>query len=493
MAKSLEHLLGGYATNTLTDEETRQLSEAALNDQALFDALADEEALKALLADPEARQRILASLQTSAHSKGPSSEKKSQWEWLRQQSSLAWAGSMAAMGLALIFGWQMEREWGSIVQQEQEAATSSSRDEVAFRQTKSSEESRAPAHKDGLERNASQVEDVETGSAVAPEPSSGADTHNVDRLRQVPAMAKKENDAVERRPEARRETVTQQVAPPPSSTSVPQKQRIDRPDSPSETPEAPELAMPEDRAPQGAAPGRLSAKVAEKATLQALIVQNSAQELFYAASGFLADEVMAEKKIQDKADQDLGGAFSKAMKPSSREKALSHPLEQELAGEAVASIAKGIRYSFVRQTKDGKDEEVDSRKITGSWKDIRLAVESNVPGYLYVLAPLGNGKWQKLESIALGQTGKSQDGIKVKSFQRMEFSLGQVTNLAGNPIVASLSVLIAPNPIDDFGQWLGSDLDRTGFLVERVDAAVFAIEQISNSEKVLLVKIPLEE
>lgn len=63
MATSWEHLLGGYATNILTDEEKRQLYRATLHDQTLFDALADEEALKAMLADPEARQRILNRLQ----------------------------------------------------------------------------------------------------------------------------------------------------------------------------------------------------------------------------------------------------------------------------------------------------------------------------------------------------------------------------------------------------------------------------------------------
>ncbi len=123
MATSWEHLLGGYATNTLTDEEKRQLFEAALNDQTLFDALADEEALRVMLADPEARQQILASLQTTEHA-GFAKKGGKWWDWFRQQSSLAWAGSMAAVGLALIFGWQMEKEWGTLVSQELEVVKS---------------------------------------------------------------------------------------------------------------------------------------------------------------------------------------------------------------------------------------------------------------------------------------------------------------------------------------------------------------------------------
>lgn len=57
-----EKLLGGYATDTLTEAERRVLFEVALTDQALFDALADEEVLRELLADPAVRRRLLAAL-----------------------------------------------------------------------------------------------------------------------------------------------------------------------------------------------------------------------------------------------------------------------------------------------------------------------------------------------------------------------------------------------------------------------------------------------
>jgi hypothetical protein len=139
MSKSWEQILGGYATDTLTKEEKRQLFEAALHDQTLFDALADEEALKALLADPNARQRILDSLQASGNPHKATIASARRRSWFRQPSSLAWAGSIAAAGLALIFGWQMNKDWGSIVQQEQQAERSvsddkkSDNDEVAFR------------------------------------------------------------------------------------------------------------------------------------------------------------------------------------------------------------------------------------------------------------------------------------------------------------------------------------------------------------------------
>jgi hypothetical protein len=55
-------LLGGYATNSLTEAERQALFEAALDDQELFDALQQEEALKELLADAISRSQIQEAL-----------------------------------------------------------------------------------------------------------------------------------------------------------------------------------------------------------------------------------------------------------------------------------------------------------------------------------------------------------------------------------------------------------------------------------------------
>ena len=55
-------LLGGYATNSLTEAERKALFDAALDDQELFDALQQEEALKELLADPASRNQIQQAL-----------------------------------------------------------------------------------------------------------------------------------------------------------------------------------------------------------------------------------------------------------------------------------------------------------------------------------------------------------------------------------------------------------------------------------------------
>jgi hypothetical protein len=59
MTEQVKHLLGGYATGTLTPEENAALMQAALEDQELFDALADDESLRRYLAEPEFRKDLL--------------------------------------------------------------------------------------------------------------------------------------------------------------------------------------------------------------------------------------------------------------------------------------------------------------------------------------------------------------------------------------------------------------------------------------------------
>jgi len=61
----IRKLLGGYATDTLTEAERKILFEAALEDQDLFNALHDEDALRELLADPVSRHQVRRALEDS--------------------------------------------------------------------------------------------------------------------------------------------------------------------------------------------------------------------------------------------------------------------------------------------------------------------------------------------------------------------------------------------------------------------------------------------
>ncbi len=115
----LEHLLGGFAADTLTAEEKQQLYNVALQDQQLFNALADEQALKELLTDPAVRRTLLQALkQTRTSGAGDSGS----WlDWFMRPSNLALAGGLATAVFAVVLGIKVYQD--SLKQAAQPAAT----------------------------------------------------------------------------------------------------------------------------------------------------------------------------------------------------------------------------------------------------------------------------------------------------------------------------------------------------------------------------------
>jgi hypothetical protein len=79
-------LLGGYATNTLTETERKALFDAALEDQELFDALHQEQALKDLLTDPVSCDQIRRALEKPAV---PVAWWSRWWTWTGAASAVA--------------------------------------------------------------------------------------------------------------------------------------------------------------------------------------------------------------------------------------------------------------------------------------------------------------------------------------------------------------------------------------------------------------------
>ena len=98
---NIERLLGGYATNTLTESERKSLFEAALTDQELFNALQDEETLRDLLDDVESRRAIERALKQTA-------SQQPRRRWLMPGWAWGLAGSAVATA-ALFFAVLMPR------------------------------------------------------------------------------------------------------------------------------------------------------------------------------------------------------------------------------------------------------------------------------------------------------------------------------------------------------------------------------------------------
>ncbi len=94
------HLVGGYATDSLSEAERLELLRAALDDQALFDTLVEEDGLRELLQDPAARQELLAVL-----------EEPTGWErvraWFERPATLVDLGGVATLVLLALAGYAL--------------------------------------------------------------------------------------------------------------------------------------------------------------------------------------------------------------------------------------------------------------------------------------------------------------------------------------------------------------------------------------------------
>ena len=91
----IRKLLGGYATGTLTDAERNALFEAAMEDQALFDAIAGDGVLKELLDDPQARAYVLAALPATP---APIGKVVHAWSW----AAVASVAATLVIGVLLV-------------------------------------------------------------------------------------------------------------------------------------------------------------------------------------------------------------------------------------------------------------------------------------------------------------------------------------------------------------------------------------------------------
>jgi len=492
MSKSWEQILGGYATDTLTEEEKRQLFEAALHDQTLFDTLADEEALKALLADPLTRQRILESLQASEISQESTTSLPQQLSWFCTSSSLAWAGSIAAMGLALIFGWQMNKDWGSIVQEEQEMERAISEDhdsnEVEFR-------SPSPTTVEMKEQNLDQPkkdqrEPERSAGVSAPIPSStppsimAKATKDSERIRQPSGQIRSEDLLQQEVQKELRPKAKKSVSQPPESAMVR--------DIPEEEPmSAPSVASPaeDEKDLQQLAPAPTFADRLDGGDATS---SPSTRELFDANQSTRVDEV-AEERDGRRERKLLGGLSSQAEKALTAE--VSNLQKAQEAGQVYSKgQARGIRYRVVQRTTGGKDEPIDIKSFSGKWSELQLVIESNVAGHLYVLTSFSKGKWQWVRPESSNVPKASDGAIQVNPYQPVNFALSQVTNTLGKPVVSSITVLLSSTPLTELSKWLGtvvnSELSEDR-LVESGDQGVFILDQIGKSEKPVRVEISL--
>ncbi len=490
MRGSWDHLLGGYATNTLTEEEKRQLFQAALHNQELFDALADEEELKAMLADPEDRRKILASLKESGRPSDSILSPGSKLGWVLPTSSLGWAGSIAALGLVLIFAWQFEKEWHPLKSQEKHVALEAIKEESpgevmsppqknGARSLKmkglpeSGEPSREPEVSDSIPASTPVLPPAvsepkrleERASSLEPEGLLGKGA----RLKSTPSTLPKETEGLDAVLTERSEPVSrradhsevQKHSEVDQGPGIPEKQTFF--DSDNSFVDSPFLAELE--------------RKKERSAIY------DVRAIFYGARENRKNKAMVEGQTMER------GAFRLNDLSETKTLPQEKPLDSmdDKIRQSTSGLRKGIRYRIIRDRGSEKEltETMDENFKEEFSGNTTLEMESNVAGHLYVFASLGKGKWQSLRPSPSNGLEQASEGIRVLPHKIFQFFLNQVPPEEVEKSVWEVVAILSPSPIEEIGKFLSEGQSPNlspNILFEHTPQGVFAVDPESQSE-----------
>ncbi|THJ23693.1 MAG: hypothetical protein CAF44_001775 [Nitrospira sp. CG24D] len=393
----LEKLLGGFAADTLTPEERRQLFTAAMQDQQLFNALADEQALKELLTDPAVRRRLLQSLNSTTPA--PAGRSASWLDWFRRPANLALAGGFATAVFAVVLGTKIYQD--SLKQKAQLVATEATPPTVPSVPAPAATQPSAPKPAESKAK----TQENQSLSATAAKKDSLADT-GVTRERTATAQPQASVPADTIRDYARKNTQPEadrkQVAAPTASMGKTSEDVAARAERPRAAGSPPATAVPE------AKPAQTTAGTSLPETSLSAI---SARGLFYGPeTGRMAQTP------------------ERAIKPLAEAEPQTSPLKRKLEGlsqlsKAAGSIEPdkplGLRYSFVIQTPDGQAQEVDAAAASTSSTPVQLTIETNQDGYIQVWRNVGSANTQLL----LPQKDSGHISQKIQAGQRQRLVL----------------------------------------------------------------------
>lgn len=349
----LEKLLGGFAADTLTQEEQQKLFSAALQDQQLFNALADEQALKELLADPVVRRRLLQALGRKGTAGAGSA--LSWLDWLKRPAGLAFAGGLAAAAFAVVLGAKIYQD--SVKQAAPSAATEETKPTAPTPIPPTAPPAQPLAEKaeNKAEKDALLDKTVKNERRTTAPSSQERHTSDIQRNR-VAGQSKQEESP--KQAEAPAASLGKEMKEIPASSG--QKQPAQSSAPPIESPEPA----------QTQAPAGITSPGAGSSTA-------SARALFYAGKTERFDEqaVAAQKERRLK-------AFSESAPQADRPE--RKPDQFAAAGKATQFWPLGLRYSFMTRGQGGQDQEVDAVTASKSTERTHLTVEANQDAYVQV-------------------------------------------------------------------------------------------------------------
>jgi len=433
----LEKLLGGFAADTLTPEERRQLFAAAMQDQQLFDALADEQALKELLTDPAVRRRLLHALnQTSPSTAGSTGS----WlDWFRRPAGLAWAGGLAAAVFAVVLGTKVYQD--SLKQAAQSVATEESKPSAPASQAPAPSQHASPSL---AEPTLQATQNTAPAKNLAKKDS--VFDKMADKERTAPLVSQEPNaqDVTRdrRRPETDEDRLQAGVQPAKRAKSSERTSTVE--DTHPSAGTAPLATTP------------MAAPLQAPAATEALAPTISARALFYGEAPAQPDPGMATDE-KERAMQPPAESAPQAARPRLK-------LEQfsklgQATGPVQAAKLLGLRYSFITRGIDGQTRERATAKALQDGESAHLAVEANQDAYLQIWQLSGSSKPRLL--LPQQETGQISTRISagIRQLIPLPADVGSVTLIARlsrapfGPISRQEAAMLdrnAPNQVREF-------------------------------------------
>lgn len=186
-----------------------------------------------------------------------------------------------------------------------------------------------------------------------------------------------------------------------------------------------------------------------------------ARELFYSPAKMVAKPA---------ATTEAKPAAAKAADAKPAAKAKSNPVEAksvnapsgDTGGEkkgvfqnasvTAANTALGLRYSVVQRMKNGTEREVDPETVFRTGEQIRLRVEANDIGYLYIAQKGSKGDWNLLFPSPEINGGKN----KVTPYKKYEIPNEDVFEFSSPAGEFKIFIALTRQPEPDFERFLSS-------------------------------------
>jgi hypothetical protein len=166
---------------------------------------------------------------------------------------------------------------------------------------------------------------------------------------------------------------------------------------------------------------------------------------------------------------------TRALPPAAR----SHP-EAVVASSSASPL--GLRYSILKQGAGGQFSEVDVDTVFHSGDAVRVTVEANQDGYLYLLNKDTSGTWSLLFPPQI-ENGNN----RVQAYRRIEVpaAAGSVFMFNGRPGVERLFIILSSRPESDLDI---SSLITTGQAAPITDVLLEKIRTRTNTSDLRLEK-----